>query len=68
MYTVFGLLSRNVLFFSFVNSGFQLVCTVAAVSAQQPVEHVRNALQNITTQGTKHSVEDKRPSLVMTAT
>ena len=31
-------------------------CTVAAVSAKWPVEHVKNVLQNITTEGTKHSV------------
>ena len=37
-------------------SGHQLGCTVAAVSAQQPVEHVKNVLLNITTEGMKHSV------------
>ena len=37
-------------------SGYQLGCTIAAVSAQWPVEHVKNALQNITTEGTKHHV------------
>ena len=33
-----------------------LGCTVAAVSAQRPVEHVKNALQNITTEQTPQSV------------
>ena len=32
-------------------------CTVAAVSAQQPVEHVKNALQIITNEGTPHDVQ-----------
>ena len=31
-------------------------CTVAAVSAQRPVEHFKNALQNIMTDRTQHSV------------
>ena len=54
-YTVGRPLSRDVLF-SLSSSGYQLGCTVAAVSAQQPVEHVHNALQNITTEWTPHSV------------
>ena len=53
---MFCILSRDVLFGS---SGYQLDCTVAAVSAQHPVEHVKNALQNITTEGTKQSVGPK---------
>ena len=31
-------------------------CTVAAASVQRLVEHVKNALQNIATEGTKHRV------------
>ena len=54
-HTAFRTLSRDVLF-SVRNSGYQLGCTVAAVSALWPVQHVKNALQNITTEGTKHSV------------
>ena len=42
--------------FSFVRSGYQLGCTVAAVSAQRPLEHGKNALQNITTEWMTHSV------------
>ena len=33
-------------------------CT-AAVSAQQPEEHVKNTLQNITTEWTPHSVQQE---------
>ena len=33
-------------------------CTVADVPAQQPVEHLKNALQNITTDRTSQSVQD----------
>ena len=42
--------------FSVRSSGYQLGCTVTVVSAQRPVEHVKNALQNIATEGMKHSV------------
>ena len=42
--------------FSLRSSDYQLGCTVAAVSAQRPVEHVKNTLQNITTEGAPHSV------------
>ena len=52
-------LSRNVLF-SFGNfspsSSYQLGCTVAAVTAQQPVEHIKTAQQNIRTEWTPHNV------------
>ena len=37
--------------------GAPLGCTVAAVSAQWPVEHVKNALQNIVTDRMPHSVQ-----------
>ena len=53
--TVGRQLSRDVLL-TCGSSGYQMGCTVAAVSAQRPVEHVKNALQNITTDGTPHSV------------
>ena len=43
-------------FVHFGNSSYQLGCTVAAVSAQRPVEHVKNALQNIVNEGMPHSV------------
>ena len=47
----------SVAMFSFVFfEKFRLGCTVAAVSAKQPVEHVENALQNITTEEMMHSV------------
>ena len=49
--------SWHFVFFSFGSFGYLLGCTVAAVSAQQPVEHVKNALQNITMEGTPHSVD-----------
>ena len=50
-------LNRDVLFvYSFGSSSYQLGCTVATVSAQQPVEHVKNSLQNITTDWTPHRV------------
>ena len=42
--------------FSFGSSGYQFVCTEAAVSAQQLVEHDKNALQNIMNEGTPHGV------------
>ena len=35
---------------------YQLGCTVAAVSSNRPVEHVNNAVQNIATEWTPHSV------------
>ena len=49
--------SRSFVMFSFWNSGHQWGCTVADVPAQQPVEHLKNALQNITTDRTPHSVD-----------
>ena len=55
-YTVGRPLSHDVLF-SFKSSGYQLGSTEAAVSAQRPVGHVNNALKNITTEWTPHSVE-----------
>ena len=42
---------RSVVMFS----GYQLSCELAAVSAQWPVEHLKNASQNITTVRTPHS-------------
>ena len=42
--------------FSFGSSGYPLGGTVAAVSAQQPAEHFKNALQNIATEWTPQSV------------
>ena len=56
MDTVGRPLNRDVKLFSFGSSGYQLGCTVAAVSVQWPVEQVKNALQNITTEWTLHSV------------
>ena len=56
-YTVGLPLSRDVVFFSFWSSGYQLGCTVTAALAQRPVEHVKNVLLNITTEWTPHSVE-----------
>ena len=44
-------------FFSFGSSGCQFGCTVAAVSAQRLVEHVKNILLNITNEGMPHSVQ-----------
>ena len=44
-------------------NNFNNVPTVAAVSAQRPVEHFKKALQNITTDRTPHSV-----SLTLTPT
>ena len=43
--------------FVFGSSCYHLGCTVAAVSAQWPVEHVNNYLLNITTEWTPYSVE-----------
>ena len=56
-YTLWGVpLSLHVLLFSHANSGYQLGCTIAAVSAQPPGEHVKNDLQNIRTERTPQSV------------
>ena len=55
--TVLCPLSRDALCcFYICSSIYQLGCTVATVSAQRPVEHVKNNNQNITTEGTKQSV------------
>ena len=43
-------LGRDVCFVSFGSSGHQLGCTIAAVSAQRPVEHAIIGLKNITTE------------------
>ena len=43
-------------FVFFLSSGYQKGRTVAAVSAQRPVEHVKTALQNIANEGTLHRV------------
>ena len=48
--------------FPFRSSGYQLGCTIARVSAQWPMEHVINSLQNITTDWTPHSVYVHPPS------
>ena len=50
MYNVWCPLGHVLL--SFWSSVYQLGCTVAAVSAQRPVEHFKNALKNITTDQT----------------
>ena len=42
---------------AFGSSGCQSGCTIAVVSAQWPVEHVKNPLQNIVNEGTPQSVE-----------
>ena len=47
---------RDFVLFSFGSSGFQWGCTVATVSAQLIVEHVKNNLQNIMTEWTPYSV------------
>ena len=49
-------LSWCFLIFSFGSPGYQLGCTIAAVSAQRPVEHVKNALQNIKIEQTPQSL------------
>ena len=57
-YTLGRPLSRDVMFlFSFGSSAYPLDSSKAAVSAQQPVEHVKDALQNITTERTPQSVD-----------
>ena len=48
--------SRCFVFFSLGSSGYLLGCTIGAVSAQRQVEHVKHAIQNITTEWTPHSV------------
>ena len=49
MYTLGHPLSRdNFVLLSSGSFSYQLGCSVAAVSAQRPVEHVKHALQNIT--------------------
>ena len=48
--------SRHFVLFSIRSSGFHLGYTVAAVSALRPVEHVKNPLQNIITEGMTHIV------------
>ena len=45
--------------FYFGSCGYQCGCTVAAVSAQRPVKHFKNALQNIANEGTPHSVSEQ---------
>ena len=42
--------SRCFILFSLGSSGYQTGWTVSALSAQRPVEHVKNALQNIMTE------------------
>ena len=48
-----GLMGR---YCSYLLPGCQLGCSVAPVSAQRPLEHVKNAVQNITTEWMTHSV------------
>ena len=48
--------SQCVVLFPFRILGYQLGCTVAAVSAQRPVEHVKYVLQNIMTDRMPRSV------------
>ena len=45
------------LFLSFWSSGYQLGCTVAAISAKWPMEHFKNASQSIMTEWTPSSVQ-----------
>ena len=45
VYSIGRPLSRDVLF-SFRSSSQQLGCTIAALIAQQPLEHVKNALHH----------------------
>ena len=52
--TMWGVPSYTLLLFSLRSSGYQLGCTVAAVWAQWPVEHVKNSLQNIANEETPH--------------
>jgi len=62
MYTVWHPLSRDVLFCYLSEvSGYQLGCTVAAVSAERPVKHDKNAVQNITIEWKPHSVYPRLP-------
>ena len=51
-------------------NNFNNVPTVAAVSAQRPVEHFKKALQNITTDRTPHSVNVQNvvPQMIKMAT
>ena len=49
---------QSFLLLSFGRSDYQLGCTVDAVSAQWPVERVKNDLQNITTEWMPHSVHN----------
>ena len=48
--------SQCFVLFSLRGFGYQLGCTIATVSAQRPVEYVKNVLQNITTEGTPRNV------------
>ena len=54
----FGASTKLLIFYLFCSwsSGYQLGYTVAVVSAQRPMEHVKNALQNIKTEWTPYSV------------
>ena len=51
MYNLGPLLIRVIL----LCSGYQLGCTIAAVSARRTAEHVKNTLQNITNERTPQS-------------
>ena len=58
-YTLWGVHSVPMQYFVsffFKSSSHQFGCAVDAVSAQRPVEHVKNAIQNISTEWTPHGV------------
>ena len=48
--------SQCFVLFSFGSSTYNKGCAVAPVSAQLPVEHVKNYLQDIKTEGMTHNV------------
>ena len=59
VYTL-GLPLSHYVFFYFRSFGYQLGCITATASAQQPVEHVKNALHNIMTEWMPQSVWKSR--------
>ena len=50
------------------SSGYQFGCTVAAVSARQPLEYDKNDLQNIANEETPQNVEIKELGLSLMRT
>ena len=52
--------SRCLVLFSFGSSGYQLGCTVTAVSGQRQIKHVKNVLHTITTEWPPPSVTFKK--------